>query len=575
MATKEQIIKKLKNLPQNKNKTQEEMEVLADEELKKKEIISSTFAATPEEEKFAKELLNKYMSQGSIETETDKEGLRQLIGQEIIAERFNNLLKIQYSAANPAQDMYMVKQLDEVVERISILKKELGLTQSDRQSATWLAEWDKLKRKALAYYQEHKGCNVVKCIAEDTQILMSDFSTKNIQDVKIGDKIISFDENGLNRVKIGTVLNKTFSGIKTVVKIKDKYNKELELTPDHRILTNNSHSERRWQEVGNEIIGKTLSSRHGITSLKYLINNYINYYKGCLLGIIDSDGNISKPKHKKWNFSTRYTIWQSETTEYKFIDFILNILNIKHSKKSEHSGRSGFNKEYKGFCYHISTKSNNIIEDSRDEIYIDKDIMLGYIVGFIIGDGSITDKGQLRIHQRPGIKSDYLENILNILKIRFIKTVGKKSKMNLFSIKNFEIPFYAPNSKKAEKYQQVLHSDCRTFEYNIFELIGIRKDARVWDLTTTTGTFIANGFFVHNCPYCSKIFYLLLKTEHLTSETCAWFKGTALYNKPLMQMVEKNQITRQDAADVLGVNILYVDKVYENIYLKEKTNEKS
>jgi hypothetical protein len=39
-------------------------------------------------------------------------------------------------------------------------------------------------------------------------------------------------------------------------------------------------------------------------------------------------------------------------------------------------------------------------------------------------------------------------------------------------------------------------------------------------------------------------------------------------------MVEKNQITRQEAADVLGVNILYVDKIYDNIYLKEKNNEK-
>ncbi len=159
----ERTIKKLENLPQNKNKTPEEMKAMAEEELRKKQIISSTFAATPEEEKFAKDLLNKYLSQGSIESESDKEGLRQLIGQEIIAERFNRLLKIQYSAANPAQDMYMVKQLDEVVERISILKKELGLTQTDRQSAIWLVEWDKLKRKALNYYETHKGCNVVKC----------------------------------------------------------------------------------------------------------------------------------------------------------------------------------------------------------------------------------------------------------------------------------------------------------------------------------------------------------------------------------------------------------------------------
>jgi len=160
---KAQIIKKLKNLPQYSGKSDEEMDVIAEEELQKKEIVENTFAATPEEEAFVKELLKKYMSQGSIETESDKLTLQQLVCQELIAERFKHLLKIQYSAANPAQDLEIVEQLDKVVKRITELKIELGLSQKDRQSATWLAEWDKLKRKALNYYETHKGCNVVKC----------------------------------------------------------------------------------------------------------------------------------------------------------------------------------------------------------------------------------------------------------------------------------------------------------------------------------------------------------------------------------------------------------------------------
>ena len=159
----EKTIKKLSNLTQNKNKTPEELKLLAEEELLKKEIIDNTFAATKEEEEYVKELLKKYMCQGSIETESDKLTLNQLLCQELIALRFQNLLKIQYSAANPAQDLEIVEQLDKVVKRISELKVELGLSQKDRQSATWLAEWDKLKRKALAYYETHKGCNVVKC----------------------------------------------------------------------------------------------------------------------------------------------------------------------------------------------------------------------------------------------------------------------------------------------------------------------------------------------------------------------------------------------------------------------------
>jgi len=163
MTDLEVIINKLSHLKQNKNKTEAEIRVMAEEELRKKEIVASAFCATTEEEEFAKGLLSKYLSQGSIESESDKETLRQLIDQELIAERFKSVLKKQYNTANPAQDMDVVERLDKVVERIGELKKELGLSQQDRQSATWLAEWDKLKRKALAYYETHKGCNIVKC----------------------------------------------------------------------------------------------------------------------------------------------------------------------------------------------------------------------------------------------------------------------------------------------------------------------------------------------------------------------------------------------------------------------------
>jgi len=95
------IINKLSHLTQNKNKSIEELTALAKEELNKKEIINDSFCATPEEEKFAKNLLKKYLSQGSIESESDKETLRQLIDQELIAARFKTLLKAQYSTANP------------------------------------------------------------------------------------------------------------------------------------------------------------------------------------------------------------------------------------------------------------------------------------------------------------------------------------------------------------------------------------------------------------------------------------------------------------------------------------------
>lgn len=159
----EKTIKKLSNLTQYKNKTSEELKLLAEEELRKKEIISSTMCVDDDEIKFADNLLKKYLSQGTIESESDKEMLRQLIDQELIAERFKHLLKTQYSASNPAQDMDMVEQLDKVVERITKLKKDLGLANKDDVQNSWLGFWNKLEKKCINYYKEHAAETYTKC----------------------------------------------------------------------------------------------------------------------------------------------------------------------------------------------------------------------------------------------------------------------------------------------------------------------------------------------------------------------------------------------------------------------------
>jgi translation initiation factor 2 beta subunit (eIF-2beta)/eIF-5 len=160
---KAQIIKKLRNLPQNSEKSDKEMDVLAEEELKKKEIITNSFCATPEEEEFVKDLLKKYLGQGSIETESDKMTLQQLLAQEVIAKRFERLLKDQYSTANPAQSLDLIDQLDKVVERISYLKKELGLSVKDKEQNSWLQHWIKLEKKCLNYYKEHAAETYTRC----------------------------------------------------------------------------------------------------------------------------------------------------------------------------------------------------------------------------------------------------------------------------------------------------------------------------------------------------------------------------------------------------------------------------
>jgi len=71
------------------------------------------------------------------------------------------------------------------------------------------------------------------------------------------------------------------------------------------------------------------------------------------------------------------------------------------------------------------------------------------------------------------------------------------------------------------------------------------------------------------CPYCQQLFNLLMDVSNLTPEKCSFFRGTMLYNLPLLNLYHNKKITKEEVANVLGTHINYVDFIYNNLYLKE------
>jgi len=163
MNNLEKEAKKLSHLTQYKDKSQEELLSIAKESLEKKEILGSlTFCIDDKEREFASTLLNKYLSESSLESTSEKDSLRQLVDIEVLIERVKAYLNTEYAKANPAIPVQMVEQLTFLNKQSIELKDKLGLTQKEEQK-TVLDEWNKLKAKAVAYYKENAGCNIAKC----------------------------------------------------------------------------------------------------------------------------------------------------------------------------------------------------------------------------------------------------------------------------------------------------------------------------------------------------------------------------------------------------------------------------
>ena len=97
-----------------------------------------------------------------------------------------------------------------------------------------------------------------RCLKEGSQVLMKDFSTKNIEDVLVGDKVLSIEEyshNTVRKLRVAKVLKTLKQGIKKCVKVIDNLGNSIITTSDHKFLkVNIKGNETCWKALKNNDI---------------------------------------------------------------------------------------------------------------------------------------------------------------------------------------------------------------------------------------------------------------------------------------------------------------------------------
>lgn len=335
----------------------------------------------------------------------------------------------------------------------------------------------------LAKNENEAKVKCLACIAEGSKILMSDFSTKNIEDVGVEDKILTFTEKPPFVLKEAIILNKIYKGkLKTIDLSANGY--QISLTPDHRICAIKSGSTFYWKEA-EEARGLR------IKTIDY-ISDTGSYLKGVLIGFIESDGYTVKSGKETFSFAI------AQKSEKENLEFLLNYFKLDYSKTSK---KSGFTGKFGGYTYRIKVKHTNFIISIYDGLNSNKEIQKGFISGFILGDGSWNKRNWV-VTQKNGKPNDLFIRVLNLLLLPYAKSKIKKGKLNNYSFKKLSIPFYAPNSIKFNKFKEAILNGKTTMaslKKDVLKIDDKKERKKVWDLTTTEGTFIANGFLVHNC----------------------------------------------------------------------------
>lgn len=399
------------------------------------------------------------------------------------------------------------------------------------------------RRFIRRWYQER----VIRCLSEDSNILMSDGTYKTIKDVQVGEKVISYNETRRSLPK-QKITNKWYSGKKKVYRISLENGDYLDATEDHPILA--------WVQKGkpNSLLD-CLSYKTDYLSIKdglkvgmdvYTLNkspvfgSMDNEHLAKILGYLITDGylNLDKRKVEFSNTNKLYVEEFKQAVEDLFRDTVNIYTKVEtDTRKESYTARVLFDKGLSGlynFLYSIGAvdkttreeKIFNYVLNNTTEKFIGLFLNRAYA-----GDGSVYDikdkiSGNVTLH--GAYDSFLIKNWFRLLRkigVQKVSTYNYKRSTgangtviirqtdSLKTFFNLVGPIYGKEIRSVDLINKLSQttkkskrgSFCTTTRTKIINIeeIGFRD---TYDIEVETRhNFIANNIVVHNCTAQSKV----------------------------------------------------------------------
>jgi DNA repair photolyase len=354
----------------------------------------------------------------------------------------------------------------------------------------------------------YRGCShaCTYCASGETPILMGDGRTKRLADVREGDYVYGTVRDGNYRRYTVTQVFAHWSTIKPALRVTLEDGTELIASGDHRFLTR-----RGWKHVIGAEYGPM--RRPHLTLNDWLLGTGAfaeqpepapDYRRGYLCGLIRGDGHIG---------SYEYSGRRRHEEIHRFRLALTDTDALRRAKRYLKEERGVVTKEFafptqgRRSMRAIRTQSRDNVAAITELIAWPRGVRAEWCKGFLAGifDAEGTPGGALRISNCDPEIIDWITWSLKVLGFRFVvedrhlpnglKNVrllgGLPEKLRFFLTVDPAI------ERKRELEGIALKNPAVRLKVESIEPLG--KGWRLYDITTGTGDFIANGVVSHNC----------------------------------------------------------------------------
>jgi DNA repair photolyase len=358
----------------------------------------------------------------------------------------------------------------------------------------------------------YRGCShaCVYCLAGDTPILMANGRTRPLADVRAGDTIYGTIQDGGYRRYVATNVVDHWSTVKPAFRVMLEDGTELVTSGDHRFL-----SDRGWKYVTGSEHGRyrrphlTLSNRlMGVGRFAAQPEDDPEYRRGYLRGILRGDGFLRSQPHLRPGRTPRYLrhsrlapvdLEALRRSRIYLTDFKVTTVEYVLQKAVGARDQVGAIRDY-------TTSGVAAVEEIVSWPRAPSiDWCKGFLAGIFDAEGSYS-RGILRICNSDPAIVDQITSCLRRLGFKFATETGSTV------------------DAKALQYVRLLGGlrECLRFFHTVDPAItrkrmidgmAVEGDAPLrvtsieplgvnlplYDLTTGTGDYIANGTVHHNC----------------------------------------------------------------------------